>query len=423
MNKVNFAGQLLIVMLITLICGCPALAQNQDTTSTSRDSELKQGKLYITPLPAIASNPTSGFIYGVAASAGMYLGEPDDTRISSAFLAFTYSTKEQLALILKSNVFSNKEKWNLLGDWRYLVTNQPTYGLGTGPQSAKPIGEGIEINGVKGRPDLDDQLMYFNLLRFHETAFRKVKNNFYLGLGYHLDYHFNIDDVELDLSTNDGDGVKYTSHYKYSVENGFDPEKYILSGVSLNAAYDSRDNAINPYSGMYSLLTFRINPTFLGSDANSTSLWAEFRDYYNLSKNRPRHLIALWAFTHIQTSGTHPYMNLPAIGWDVYGRSGRAYTQGRFRGEKIGYAELEYRVPLPPIIKKYPELFGLVAFVNATTASSKPAGIKFMEYIDPAAGVGLRFMLNTKSRANVTIDYAWGRYGERGLYFNLNETF
>ncbi|NMM50041.1 BamA/TamA family outer membrane protein [Marinigracilibium pacificum] len=400
----------------------PMIGQEKDSV-TSDNEQIKKGKLYFTPLPAIASNPTSGFIYGVAASGGMYLGDPNDTRISSAFLALTYSTKKQLALILKSNVFSNKEKWNFLGDWRYLITNQPTYGLGTGPQSEKPVGNGITINGITSQPIPDDQMMFFSLVRFHETAFRKVKDNFYLGLGYHLDYHFDIDDVELDVDNSEGEGIKYTSHYKYSVDNGFNPEEYWLSGISLNAAYDSRDNAINPYKGMYSLITFRVNPEFLGSDKNSTSLWAEFRDYYSLSKKKPRHLLAIWLYTNIQTSGTLPYMNLPAVGWDVYGRSGRAYTQGRFRGENVGYAEMEYRVPLPPILKKYPDLLGLVAFVNATTASSKPAGIKFMDNIDPAAGLGLRVMLNSKSRANVTIDYAWGKYGERGLYFNLNETF
>jgi len=113
-------------------------------------------------------------------------------------------------------------------------------------------------------------------------------------------------------------------------------------------------------------------------------------------------LIGLWTFGWFQTTGTVQYMDLPGVGWDQFGRSGRAYTQGRFRGQDLIYTELEYRVPL----QKKKETFGAVAFINGTTATNRDANIKLYEYLDIAYGVGLRVMVMKKSRANLTIDYA-----------------
>ena len=69
----------------------------------------------------------------------------------------------------------------------------------------------------------------------------------------------------------------------------------MFSGVSLNVFYDTRDNQINPYKGIYANINYRINPTFLGSDQNSTSLWLEFRTYLGLSR-KPQAYHWFWAF-------------------------------------------------------------------------------------------------------------------------------
>ncbi len=382
----------------------------------------QKGKIYFSPLPVIAVNPTFGVMYGLAASTSMFTGDPSTTRMSTSLGTMTYSTKKQLMFTFKTNVYLPEDEWILLGDWRYFNTSQPTFGLGTVPQSAKLApGSGYEYeDGMFSAPVPDAQLMQFQYIRFHETFFKKVQQNFYVGAGIHFDYHFKIKDNLLHLDTVP---PIITSHYGYSIENDFNPEEYILSGVSINAMYDSRDNAATPYKGRYALITFRMNPKFLGSSKSSTNLWLEYRDYFNLSKKpQPSHLLAIWIYGNFQTSGDMPYMDLPAVGWDQFGRSGRAYTQGRFRGENLMYTEAEYRVHLLGT-KKNPDFMGAVAFVNLTTASNKAANINLFKNIDPGYGIGLRFMMNKTSRTNVTLDYAWGNYGAHGLFLNVNETF
>jgi hypothetical protein len=407
-----FMHKLLITTFILL--GIKTGAQN-DTSSVER------GKLYITPMPVLGSNPAYGFIYGAAANGNIVLGDVEKTRMSNSTASLTYTSRNQLISLIKSNIYLNEDKWILFGDWRFFDTSQPTFGLGTGPQSKKLAGSGFEYEGgFLTEPIPSEQLMEFTFFRFHETALRRVREGFYAGLGLHLDYHYKINDKLLDLSSSP---PVVTSHYAYSVGYGFNPERYRTIGVSLNAVYDRRDNPATPYSGEFIWIRYRINPHFLGSSQSSSDLWMEYRDYFPLSKkSQPSHLLGIWTYGHFRTTGRLPYLHLPSIGWDLFGRSGRGYTQGRFRGEDMVYGEVEYRARIAGT-EDNPNLFGAVVFVNATTASNDGANIGLFDYLDPAYGFGLRLMLNKKARVNVTIDYAWGNYGAQGLFLNVTEAF
>ena len=415
-----------LVFFTALLFANNIFAQTTDTVTVNTDTAAvikKQKKVNLFIVPALASNPTAGFMYGIAGVASTRLGPVETTQISDAMLAIIYTTKNQSINLFKTNVFLKNDSWNLKGDWRLFLSSQPTYGLGTGPQSAKPVGTtGIEYApGLYGNAIKGEQMMSFNLIRFHDNALRRIGDTrFFTGLGYQLDYYFKIEDNLLDTTLLT---PTITSHYAYSIEEGFNPNHNTLSGITVNALYDSRDNTVFPVHGQYAYASWRLNPEFTGSDKNSSILWLEYRNYFNLSKTRPRHLIGLWTYASMVTSGKVPYMDLPALGWDQFGKSGRGYGQGRFRGKQIIYGELEYRVPLPAIIKKYPDLLGAVVFVNGTTANNTAANINLFTYVEPGYGLGLRIMTSTKTKANITLDYAWGKYGSRGFYFNFNETF
>lgn len=391
----------------------------QDTTYTG----LKKGESSIVPLPIVGVNPTVGVLYGVAVSASAMLGDHRTTRMSTSLGTVNYSTNKQLLTFIKTNIYTSDDKWILLGDWRYFDSSQPTFGLGTGPDSRLILSDSLEYkDGLFTEPIPSSQQMEFAYVKLSEIVLKKVRKFFYVGLGYHLDYHFNIKDNLLDLDTTKGNNPLLTSHYSYSKIYGFDPNEYSLSGVSLDFVYDSRDNSANPYHGRYFLASYRMNPEFMGSSQTSSSLWLEYRDYFSISKKRERNIIAYWVYTDIEVSGVRPYMDLGAIGWDQFGKSGRAYTQGRFRGNDIIYNELECRFHLWGS-EKNPELLGGVAFVNATTATNYDAKINLFQYMNLGYGVGLRVMLVKAARINVTVDYAWGDYGAQGIFINANEVF
>jgi hypothetical protein len=390
-------------------------------------------------LPNISSNPANGFLLGAGGNLAWYLGPMESTRISLVGFSAAVTTKEQFISFVKSNIYTKDNLFFLQGDWRYYHYRLPTYGLGTGSPPDTMNYQGSW--GWQGETTEDFQGAYpmlYDFFKFHQTVSRKVADNFYVGIGYMLDYYWNIEDELLQLDTVP---YQFTPHWGYSRKYEFDTSRYMLSGLSINLLYDSRDNMINPYKGYYANLNYRMNQTWLGSDQSSSTLWVEFRTYIGLSKKK-RHLIGFWLFGDFEITGKRPYLTLMALGEDQKGRSGRGYIAGRFRGEHYVYGEVEYRFP----ISQCSEVLGGVIFANATTASnlarerwffdedgnvilgddgrpvSEPNPVQLFEYIMPAFGFGLRFMINKYTRLNLNFDFGLG-IKSRAFYFSGTETF
>lgn len=397
--------RLLIYMIFWGTCASFA----QEDTVTYEPNKINN--FSILPLPAIAYNPANGWMFGVAAASSWYMGAPSATHQSNLVFNFLYTTKKQWIISSKSNVFLAEDQWNLIGDWRYFITSQPTFGLGSSSPDEltfETIGQEQVLRG--------EQQMDFSLIRFYETILRRVgTSKFYLGLGYHLDIHQKIESYAGETIDFDAE----FSHDYYNETLGFPIDRYTLSGISFNGIMENRDVAVSPYERNYAMVSYKINPEFLGSNQSSSTLLLDYRHYFSLSKKRKRHILAAWVYGNFLISGNLPYMNLPALGWDMFGRSGRGYAQGRFRGEQMAYTELEYRFPL----QKNKELFGGTVFVNAASFSSKLEGEKLMQTINPGYGLGLRVMINKEKRTTITADYGFGQNGNSGFYLNINESF
>jgi hypothetical protein len=402
------------LLIYTLFC------LTAEAQVTAGSEVKKEKKITIIPMPVIAANPTTGLMLGVAPGISFTYGDPASTSISNFLGGFIYTTKKQLLLSVRGSLFTNGDKFILISDIRFNINSQPTYGLSTKPQSSDNT-----ISGANNDDDIDDllegpteaEMMSFNHFRLYQTAMKRYKDSrFFYGAGYELDIISKINDKELDLSANP---PSLTNHYNYQTLKNLPLTKYTKSGLSFKLSYDSRDNIANPYKGRFASASFSVNPSFLGSTASSSQLWLEYRDYINLNKKRPRNLIAIWGYGWFVTSGKLPYMFLPAVGWDMFSRSGRPYTQGRFRGEDLIYSEAEWRFPLQKVKNK----IGGVVFLNMTTASSRTENIGLFSYTQFGYGAGLRYMLSEKNRVNIGIDYGRGRNGASGIFLNLNEYF
>ncbi len=422
----TFMKYIFSIAMACLLLGNPIYAQDENDTIPRRAIKLYKkpfppvkGDLFILAMPIVSYNPSNGFMFGAGMSASVFLGNPATTRISSSQTSIMYTTKKQLLVYLKSTFYTKDNNWILNGDWRYMDTSQPSYGLGTGPASSKLASNGFEIgDDVYSAPINDAQLLSYQQIRFYETVSKEIRDNLYLGLGYHLDIFTGVNDGLADTTA---DPPVITSYYAYNVAYGFDQDRSTLSGISLNASYDSRDNQNCAYEGQYANVSFHINPEFLGSDKNSTMLKIEYRKYIDLTKNH-RNMLCFWGIGNFLTSGAMPYMTLPALGEDQYNKSGRGYTVGRFRGPNLVYGEAEFRKHLVAT-KKRPDFLGMVVFFNAITANNPDADIDLFNYVNIAGGIGIRIMASKNARTKLAIDYAWGDYGSSGLYLKMNETF
>jgi hypothetical protein len=366
-------------------------------------------------LPNISSNPSNGLLLGVGGSLGWYFGPKTETRVSGAGFTIAVTSKRQVISFIKSNIYTKNNRFFLQGDWRFYIYSQPTYGLGTNAPDTVNIPSSISWQGDNTGDNGLSFPMKFNYVRFLEIVNTKVIDKFYAGVGYALDYYYQINDENLHL---DSTPPLVTPHYIYSESYHFNPAQYILSGVSANLIYDTRDNMISPYKGIYANINYRYNFKFLGTDQDESSLWLEFRTYVGLSKRKARNVLAFWAFGDFELTGHMPYLTLPALGEDQRARSGRGYTNGRYRGEQMVYGEVEWRFPISPCS----QILGGVLFVNATTASNTQRHIPLFGYIKPAIGVGLRVMVNKYFRTNINLDFAIG-VKSKGFYFSGQETF
>ena len=222
-------SKVMVTFFLCLVFMEYSVAQTVDSTMTKKEKKAlkkktapQKGDVYFSPLPVIGANPAFGFIYGVGAATSGYLGDPKSTSISSALLGLAFTTKSQTIFTIKSNIYSENNNFVLLGDWRYLDSSQPTWGLGTGPQSAKLVSSGFEYDDGSLTNGIDTpQMLEFKFFRFYQTALKKVAINFYAGVGIHVDLFSDFNDQLLDINATP---PLITSFYAYNEKYGFNQD-------------------------------------------------------------------------------------------------------------------------------------------------------------------------------------------------------
>jgi hypothetical protein len=343
------------------------------------------GKLHFSMVPALGYTLSTGWAGILAGNVGFYASDPKTTKLSSVTSSIVYSQYKQLTVPLLMNLWSRNNKYNYVTDWRFYKYPQNTYGLG---------GHSLLENA-----DLID----YSQIRLHQSVLRKIVTNFYSGIGYFLDYQWNIKE-----SGQENSAVSDARKYGLS-------SKSVSSGLVASLLYDNRKNSINPDGGLYANVLYRPNFRFLGSDGNWQSLTVDVRKYFKFPAGS-NNILGVWNYDWLTINGKPPYLCLPSTGWDAYNNTGRGYIQGRFRGKNMLYLETEYRFSISAN-----GLLGGVAFANAQSFSEYPSN----QYNDiwPGAGMGIRIKINKYSKANIAIDYGFGADGSRGLFVNVGEVF
>ena len=350
-----------------------------------KDSALmKDNGPFFSLIPVVGYSLHTG-LTGVIATSTTFYSDNERKKNSRILINGNYSVYHQYWFTVISNIFFEKVKLHLTGDTRYYKFPTITYGLGPKSTFSNPL-------------HID-----YSYLRFYQVAFREIAPNLFVGMGYNLDLHWNIEADSVP-------GSDLDQFVRYQKGN-----QSISSGISLNIQYDNRKNAVNPQNGIYANIQVRPKLTFLGSNKNWQSLLIDIRHYVKLPVSS-HNILAFWSYNVITLSGTPPYLDLPSIGWDNYSTTGRGYAPGRYTGRNLIYFESEYRFSITGN-----GLLGGVIFGNA---QSIPNSISDnIRPIIPGAGFGLRIKINKYSGTNLAIDYGFGIRGSHGFFFNMGEVF
>lgn len=352
-------------------------------------------------VPVIGSEPATGFKFGLT---GQYTFKSSpDAKYSTINAGYTYTTLNQQLINVKNNVFLKHDKLFLSGDWRFYVFSQANYGLGSDIIPASWRNNDFKLESIK-------EPMEYDYVKIHQTFSWLVSPHFYVGTGLHLDGYTNINDEYLAAN-----GTSH--HYEYSKNHGFSNKEYYVNGVSLNLVYDTRDNPINTNNGVFANLNFRQNPSFGKNQYVSNMISTDIRYFIPMSEINKQHVLGFWMVGQFLTGGNVPYLNLPANGWDQRSRSGKGYVQGLIRGQSLVTFETEYRFPITRN-----QLISGTVFANATTASDQDRDLKLFKFFQPAAGIGLRILIDKKTLTNLILNYGWGR-DSKAFYLNAGETF
>ena len=177
-------------------------------------------------------------------------------------------------------------------------------------------------------------------------------------------------------------------------------------GAGFTLQYDTRDVMTYPHRGVYLNLMQLFRPRFLGNDYafSTTSFQA---DGY----------IPLWKGATV-AGDFRTELNFGNPSWSMMAKLGgsysmRGYYEGRYRDKHMMAAQIELR---QHIWKRN----SLTAWIGAGTVFNKFHNMR-SDRILPNYGIGYRWEF--KKNVNVRLDYGFGKKGQSGFLFNINEAF
>jgi len=341
-------------------------------------------KIQFSFLPAPVSTPGGGRAVITSINAAFFLGDPERTNLSNIYLIPFTDFSGRYGVYVKPNLWLDKNSWNFIGDYRIARFPQNTWGLGGSTK------------------EIEQTLIDTDFIRIYQNALKNIGKGWFAGIGYALDYNYNIEESEYVVE----------GHLDRYVIDKSDPA--VSSGVTFNIAYDVRYNAINPPKGGYLLASWRVNTKTLGSDQDYQTLYLDARKYFALKEARS--ILALRSYYWTLLTGNAPYLHLPATNWaPASGIASRGFQSGRYRSNAMLYAEAEQRYQVSSN-----GLFGIVAFANVSSASEfETQNFKTWKV---GAGFGIRTKLNKYSNANLALDFGFSE-NYWSVWINLGEMF
>ncbi len=187
--------------------------------------------------------------------------------------------------------------------------------------------------------------------------------------------------------------------------NGMDRITHNL-GVGVTVNYDTRDVMTNPHKGVYLSLTQSFRPKFLGNKYAFTSTELQLDAYKRLWKGG----ILAGDFRTTLNFGNPSWAMMSLLGGSY---SMRGYYEGRYRDKH----KMEMQAELRQHVWKRNSL---TFWLGAGTVFDKFSHIH-ADRILPNYGVGYRWEF--KKDVNVRLDYGFGKGGQSGFMFNINEAF
>jgi outer membrane protein assembly factor BamA len=324
----------------------------------------------VAPIPI--SNPTIGSGLGVA---GMMLYKVDPASPTSfTGLGAAYTDSESYGAGIVQRTYLAGDRFRIGGYAGRARLNYNFYGIGPAAGSA---GRSIPIE-QRATAIVPD-------------ASVKVADHTHLGV------RFRYADVETRVPAL---GQSFAAVEQIQVD-------VVTSGLGLIASYDTRDQQLNPATGV--LLDFKSN--FARKALGSTFNYETYTFAANFYTRLPSDSVLALRVSACRAGGSTPFFDLCLFGT---GGDLRGYVGGQYRDRAMVALQGEARIPI------YGR-FGAIAFAGVGAVAPSFGKITDQAAL-PAAGVGLRYLASRRERVNLSVDYAWGK-ASSAFYVYIGEAF
>ena len=187
--------------------------------------------------------------------------------------------------------------------------------------------------------------------------------------------------------------------------NGMDQHTWNI-GAGFSAVYDTRDVLTYPHRGFYINLSQCFRPRFMGNDYAFSTTELQVVAYQRVWKGA----ILAEDFRTMLNFGNPSWGMMALLG---NSNSMRGYYEGRYRDKHKMEAQVELR---QHVWKRN----SLTTWVGAGTVFHKFSEMR-SRHILPNFGIGYRWEF--KKNVNVRLDYGFGKAGQTGFLFSINEAF
>jgi outer membrane protein assembly factor BamA len=182
----------------------------------------------------------------------------------------------------------------------------------------------------------------------------------------------------------------------------------LMIGIGPSVQWDNRDQDTATWTGgRYELSALFLHGA-LGSDFDFAQFYLDVRHFFPLPR---QHVLGLQAYAQLGF-GDIPAQAAARLGGDSMMRG---FYGGRYWDSHMVTAQVEYRLPLW-------WRFGAAAFAGAGDVAAELGELDPLD-LKLAGGVGLRYALNPKDRANLRLDFAFSSDGDFNFYIVLGEAF
>lgn len=358
---------LVFVFLISAVVLAPRPARAEDAQLTFKPRLIA--------IPFIYYSPETKLAFGGGGILNFRSGRKKElTRTSSVWAFGTYNLARQFQIVIKPEIYLERNNFFLSGNLRYERTPQYFYGIGN------------------DMPSTAEESYSPRIVTVQAGLKKKFLGHFFAGLQFEFE-KMTREKVEPGGMLDSGD----VPGSRGAMLSGF--------GVSLD--WDTRDAVLFPRRGAFFQLAADTFSAMTGSDFTFTRLKLDFRRYILVAPDR---VLALQAVL-LSAGGEIPFHKLALLGGESLMRG---YYKGRFRDKDILAVQAEYRVLVTKRI-------GVAGF--AGLADVFPGFTEFkLKDLKYSVGTGVRYMVNKCEGTSLRLDMAWGK-ASFGLYLTVQEAF